>query len=89
MLTKDKIQQILEQSFNVTSCEVIDESHKHAGHAEAQKGGGGHYELHIVSSDFEGKSPVQRHRMINTVLKDLFGTHIHALAIKAKIPTKI
>ncbi len=39
----------------MSSIELIDDSHKHAGHAGA-KGGGGHFELVIVSPLFSGKS---------------------------------
>ena len=79
MSTKDKIKEILEKKFIIHHLEIIDDSAKHAGHAEAQKSGGGHFSILIVSDDFKGKSLTHRHRLIYTALKQ---ENIHALAIK-------
>ena len=49
------------------SVELIDDSEQHAGHAGA-KGGGGHFQLIIVSPLFEGKSAQERHRMVHAAL---------------------
>ena len=74
----------LEEAFEVESLQIIDESHKHAGHASAK--GGGHFIVQIVSKDFEGKGPVQRHRMIFDAMGDLMHTEVHALSIQADTP---
>jgi BolA protein len=67
------------------SLEIIDESHKHAGHAGARDGGG-HYLLDIVSEQFSGKNTVARHRMIYSALGELMKREIHALTIRAHTP---
>jgi BolA protein len=67
---------------------IIDESHKHAGHAGAREGGG-HYVLHIVSAQFVGNSTVARHRMIYSALGELMKREIHALTIQAHAPDEI
>jgi BolA protein len=64
------------------SIELSDDSAKHAGH-EGAKGGGGHFELVIVSPQFEGKSSQARHRLIYAALGDMMQREIHAIAIKA------
>ena len=64
------------------SIELSDDSAKHAGH-EGAKGGGGHFELVIVSAQFEGKSKQARHRLIYAALGDMMQREIHAIAIKA------
>ena len=64
------------------SIELSDDSAKHAGH-EGAKGGGGHFELIIVSPQFEGKSSQARHRLIYAALGDMMQREIHAIAIKA------
>lgn len=70
------------------SVEILDESGEHAGHAGA-RGGGGHYQLIIVSNAF-AKQPLQaRHRMIYAALGALMHKEIHALAIKAYAPDEI
>ena len=78
------IRERLEAAFAPESLEIIDESHKHAGHASA--GGAGHFEVKIVSKAFEGKSPIQRHRMVFDAMGDLMQTEVHALSIQADTP---
>jgi BolA protein len=62
--------------------EIYDESGEHVGHAGAQSGGG-HYQLTIVSRQFQGKSRIARHRMVYAALGGLMPSQIHALAITA------
>jgi BolA protein len=64
---------------------ITDESARHAGHAGA-KGGGGHYVLTIVSVKFEGRSALERHRLVYGALQEIMGKHIHALSVKAYTP---
>lgn len=68
--------------------EIIDESHKHAGH-EGARGGGGHYLLQIVTLQFAGKSALARQRMIYSALGELMKHEIHALNIQANTPDEI
>jgi len=70
------------------SVEIADESAQHAGHAGA-KGGGGHYQLIIVSQQFAGKPTVARHRLVYDALRDMMREQIHALSIKAFAPDEI
>ncbi|MGB7204852.1 MAG: BolA family protein [Anderseniella sp.] len=68
------------------SLEVIDESHLHAGHSGARADGESHFRVKIEAAAFEGKSLVQRHRMVNEVLAEELKERVHALAISAKVP---
>ena len=70
------------------SLEILDESGAHVGH-EGAKDGGGHYQLVIVSREFDGKPVQQRHRMVYEALGPLMKKEIHALAIKAFSPGEI
>ena len=70
------------------SLDIIDESHKHAGHAGARDGGG-HYVLNIVSAQFAGKNAVARHRMIYSALGELMKREIHALTLQAHAPNEL
>ncbi|HEX8989366.1 MAG TPA: BolA family protein [Rhodocyclaceae bacterium] len=65
--------------------DIRDDSARHAGHAGARSGGG-HFIMTIVSSQFAGKRPMERHRMVYDVLGALMKTEIHALSIDAKTP---
>src|SRR5215510_2381933 len=68
MSTKDAIINKLREAFLPESLDVTDESHLHEGHAGHRPGGETHFRVYIVSPSFEGKSRVDRHRMINAAL---------------------
>ena len=86
MRTADIITEKLTSAFSPQSLNVVDESHLHAGHAGSREGGQTHYRVYIVSNAFEGKSRVDRHRMINTALAAELTGGVHALAIHAAAP---
>jgi BolA protein len=67
-----------------TDVEVLDDSAAHAGHVGAREGG--HYRVRITSSQFNGLSPVARHRLVYSALSELMGRGIHALSIDARLP---
>lgn len=87
MSTIEQIEQRL-SALKPESLEVLDESGRHAGH-EGAKSGGGHYQLVIVSRQFDGKPSQARHRMVYEALGPLMQKEIHALAIKAYAPGEI
>lgn len=68
--------------------DILDESHKHAGHAGARDGGG-HYVMNIVSAQFAGKNTVARHRMIYSALGDMMKREIHALTLQTHAPHEL
>jgi BolA family transcriptional regulator, general stress-responsive regulator len=86
MRTADAITDKLSRAFAPESLRVVDESHLHAGHAGHRPGGETHFRIHIVSRAFEGKSRVERHRLINQTLADELSGSVHALAIHAAAP---
>ena len=69
------------------SIDIVDDSHRHAGHAGARDGG--HYQLQIVAQAFAGKSTIARHRMIYDAAGDLMRGKIHALSIRAEVPGEV
>jgi BolA protein len=69
------------------SIEIIDDSHRHAGHAGARDGG--HYNLRIVSAAFAGQGTMARHRMVYAAAGDLMRGQIHALSIAAFAPDEV
>jgi BolA protein len=79
------IEKRLREAFAPSKIEIRDDSHRHAGH-EGAKGGGGHFTVTIVSPQFQGKSPVQRHQMIYQALGEMMKKEIHALSIQALAP---
>ena len=86
MRTADIITEKLTGAFAPSSLRVVDESHQHEGHAGHRPGGQTHFRVYIVSPAFEGKSRIERHRMINATLAAELKGSVHALAIKAQAP---
>lgn len=78
------IRERLTEALQPQSLNIIDESHKHIGHAQA--GGAGHFAVEIVSDAFREKNLIQRHRLVYDALGDVMNTEIHALSIKASTP---
>ena len=86
MTVKDTITKKLSEAFAPAQIDVTDESHLHAGHAGDRPGGETHFRVYIVSPSFEGKTRIERHRMVNTALAAELADRVHALAIKAHAP---
>lgn len=79
---KDK----LTAAFAPATLTITDESHLHAGHSGARPEGETHFRVAITSTAFAGRSRVDRHRMVNEVLRDELAGRVHALALSAEAP---
>jgi BolA protein len=86
MRTADVITEKLTAAFAPQSLRVEDESHRHEGHAGHRPGGQTHYRVYIVAEAFQGKSRIDRHRMVNQTLAQELAGGVHALAIHASAP---
>ena len=81
MATADTIAQKLKDALSPQHIEVDDVSHHHAGHAGWREGGGTHFTVTIKAASFAGKSRVQQHRLVNSILADELASDIHALEL--------
>ena len=72
-----KLKKYLEPSF----IEVIDESHLHANHNPDAKNGGTHFKVKIISKTFQGKSNIQKHRIVYEILDSELKNGVHALTL--------
>jgi len=87
-------QRILEamKQLSPVKIQLINDSQKHAGHAQhlgsAGFTGETHYKLIIVSPLFEAQSRIDRQRMVMNLLKVEFNSGLHALEIKASSPSE-
>lgn len=79
-----RIESILVEKFSPDYLLVKDQSHLHAGHAGAQRGGG-HFDIKIHAETFRDCSRIQSHRLIYEALGDLMTSEIHALSIQAAV----
>ena len=86
MQIEQTIKERLTSAFQPVSLQVINDSHRHAGHASSPGTGESHFSVRVVAPAFAGKSRVERHRMVNEALADLLQGKVHALAIQALAP---
>ena len=77
MSVQTSIQQKLIDAIALQHLEVINESGNH----NVPPGSESHFKVVMVSSEFTDLKLVDRHRMVNTVLKDELTNRVHALAI--------
>ena len=80
MAAQDEITRRLTAAFAPRELQVINESHKHAGHAGDDGSGESHFRVVIRAEAFGPMSRVERHRAVHRALGDL-NTRIHALAL--------
>ncbi len=89
-MTEQRVQEIeklLEAALSPSYLLVKDQSHLHAGHAGAKEGKG-HFEVIVVSDKFAGHNRIARHRIVYDALGVLMDSDIHALQIKAYLPSE-
>ncbi|KZV14237.1 sufE-like protein, chloroplastic-like [Dorcoceras hygrometricum] len=84
------IKEMLEKELRPLELEVEDISYQHAGHSgfrgsDAET----HFNVKVVSEEFEGKSLVKRHRLIYSLLQEELQGGLHALSIVAKTPAEV
>ena len=81
MQIKNQIIQKLQNSLSPEKIEVIDESHKHQGHAGNHLSSQSHFILKISAKIFDNKTKLESHKLIHNILKQEI-SQIHSLVIK-------
>jgi BolA protein len=76
----------LNSSLAPTRVDLVDDSEQHRGHGGDNPAGESHFSLRIESESIEGKTRVQRQRMIYAALGELMESRVHALSIRATAP---
>ena len=84
MTVKQTITAKLAEALQPRSLTVADESALHVGHAGSREGGETHFRVTIVADAFNGKTRIERHRLVNALLAAELRGGIHALAIDAR-----
>jgi len=83
MSVEETIRTKLTEAFAPSELDVINDSHRHAGHAGSPGTGSSHFNVRIVSAAFDDLSRVDRQRKVYEVLKDELAGPVHALALTA------
>jgi BolA family transcriptional regulator, general stress-responsive regulator len=86
MKVADILRDKLNAAFAPQRLQIIDESHRHAGHAGARPEGETHFNVEIVSAAFAGRSRVERQRLVYGTLAEELRERVHALALKTLTP---
>ncbi len=80
MTVADEISARLTQAFSPRLLDVVNESHRHAGHAGDDGTGESHFKITIRADTLAAMGRVDRHRAVQRALGDL-NTRVHALAL--------
>jgi BolA protein len=86
MPVAETIRRKLTLRFQPTRLDILDESHRHAGHAGARPGGETHFTVTIVSPVFAGLGRVARQRLVYQELAAELAQNVHALSLAARTP---
>ena len=81
MSVAEEIEHSLTAAFAPTTLEVINESHRHAGHAGDDGSGESHFKVVIRAASFADQSRIARHRAVHNALGPELVGRIHALAL--------
>ena len=82
MNRKAKITNILNENFDLYRYSISDVSESHRGHSGYIKGEETHFDITIISNDFENKNRLERHKMVNNCLKKEFAGSLHSITYK-------
>jgi BolA protein len=66
-------------NFKPKRLEIIDESHKHAGHSGWREGGQTHFKVILSPEPFASMSRVERGRALNALLEEERNLSLHAI----------
>ncbi|MFN4153034.1 MAG: BolA family protein [Paracoccaceae bacterium] len=80
MSVKTEMEQRLIAAFAPQQIEIVNESHKHAGHSGDDGSGESHFRILLRSETLAPMSRVARHRAVHAALGDL-NTRVHAIAL--------
>ncbi len=81
MTIQNQIENALKKQLSLDILEIKNQSHLHAGHSGDDGSGESHFKIKISSKDFDGKTRLERNRMIYNALGDIMDK-IHALSIQ-------
>ncbi len=82
MIVQAEIENKLNNGFDTTHLEVVNESHQHNVPVDSET----HFRVVLVASDFEGCSRVARHQRVYAALQAQLNGPVHALALHTYTP---
>ena len=89
MSVADTIRRKLTERFAPVRLDLVDESHRHAGHAGAGPAGESHFAVTIVSAAFAGQGRVARQRLVYAAHAEELASRVHALSVTTLTPDEV
>ncbi|HXC89906.1 MAG TPA: BolA family protein [Stellaceae bacterium] len=86
MTVADTIRRKLTERFEPARLHIVDESHRHAGHAGARPEGETHFAVTVVAAAFAGHNRVARQRLVYQALAEELAGRVHALSLTTLTP---
>ena len=83
MNRKLKIEKMISDDINPYFFSVKDVSEEHRGHQSFKEDIESHFEIIIVTEKFHNKNKIERHRIVNKILKEEFLSDLHSVTLKA------
>lgn len=88
MTYAQRLEAKLTQALAPNSLLIEDESHRHAGHGGSHRDGETHFRVSIVSGAFEGKSRIDRQRLVYRLVAEELAERVHALSLVLRTPAE-
>jgi len=82
----ETMRQKLSAALEPAELDIVDDSHRHVGHAGHDGQGESHFKLRIVSPAFAGQSRVERQRLVYRILAAELAGRVHALGVVTLTP---
>jgi BolA protein len=80
MNIEKEIEDRLTSAFQPTELQIVNESHRHAGHSGDDGSGASHFAIRIRADALAPLSRVARHRAVHAALGDI-NQRVHAIAL--------
>jgi BolA protein len=88
MTRAERIREAL-TTLTPTELTVVDDSARHAGHAGASAEGETHFIVTVVSPMFEGRTRIERQRMVYKLVDAELRSGLHALQLTTRAPGEL
>lgn len=83
----EEMHTLLTAAFAPTRLAIINDSAMHSGHMGDDGSGESHFTIEIDAAAFAPMNRLARQRAVIAALGDIVGGRVHAVAIKAGVPT--
>lgn len=83
---EETIREKLRAAYQPSRLEIENESHRHSGHHGSPGTGESHFNVLLISKEFDGLNRVARQRHVYATLSEELAGPVHALALTLATP---